>query len=336
MVRLFSIKHKNSGGVEKKIITLFGLKISYKRKWKMLKNLVRYVYDNNSIVKNNRNLCNLLLFASLRDNDLLYIKTSLTLIIFTKSALNAEAEFVRDFLFRHAATVLFFNFGVLSKKSPLYKAHEHSFDNGEIICKYVNRWGCIAKTVISQDSQGCLFYEQNYIGRRYYSSEFSIVFNDTPKRKIIDGVSLGDFFESIDNENDRKRFLHKFFDWLFETYSVPEDKDKVLGKLWDCHLWNFVINDEGIHFIDEDLVSAENLDKNYCLWRGCSSVLSPLYPYFAEYYGYENKAKDYESRSKNFEKSVIKWEQELQKDNKELIDFYFGRKSIQRENDFVF
>ena len=329
MGRLFAIRNNDSGEIAKKSMTLFGIKISYKNTWKTLKNLANTIRGRTEYL--NDNMLNLVFMLSAKDTDLLYVKTDVSLIIFVKRALKTDSDFVRDFLFRHGGGRPL-SFGMLSSKSDLYERHRKFFTNGKIICKYADKGGVVAKTVISQDQQGNLWYEQESLGAEICAADNVFVYNHS-KRKVMDGVAVGDIVAAM-SEDDKKRFLRDFFDWMFAKYQSKQDKDRVSPKMFDCYLFNFIYNSEGFHLIDEEVELHEDVEKNWCLWY--ANLITGLYEYFADCYGYENKACEYEKEWHSFCSRLEVLNKKWRSLNKKLFDLYFSERIFLPKNSPTF
>jgi hypothetical protein len=336
----FSIEKKNCNGIEKKIIKFLGIKISYKRYRKTIKNAIRSMNNLRGIVekiptleleKVNSNFLNMLLIMSKKDNELLYIRTQCSLFIFPKFVLSMDDEFIKNFLFRHAYTRQFFEFSFLDERSKLYKMHENLFNNGNLIYKYIDRHnGLVACAVISQNNVKELCCEQFYLGRENYISS-GICYMDVPKRKIVKGEVVGNYILGM-TEDERYSFLCRFFEWLFSRYESPLDKNKVVGEVYDCHLHNFIINEEGFHFIDRDVTVDQDLDKAFCLdYCCCIHGFTDLYYKLIAYFGFEDKRNYYhEMRADWWQKSKLQFEN-ARMQNKNLFDLYFSEKGFVAE-----
>lgn len=330
--KVFSVQTEREGALERKVITILGLKAKYICFGATLKNLAKQ--NNYSAFDVNKNLCNLLLALSLNDTELLYLKTHYTLIIFSKTSLIRKSDFVRDFLFRHCASGVFFQFGVLSKESELYRRHKGFLARSELIYKYARRNNNVAQTIISVGDDGELYFEQKYLGKPLELPDEGLVYKDTLKRKIIDGGTLGSVLLSMKPE-EKEAFLIRFYDWLFATYESPRDKNKVSGKLFDCHFGNFLVSDDGFHFIDEDIVSAADLDKAFCLacpfCRGGIDV--SLYKKLIEHYGFEDKTAQYRKQIGFLWKDMSIRQAQVKEANASLMELYFSDKGLVAEHE---
>jgi hypothetical protein len=297
----FSIEKKNCNGVEQKIIKFLGVKVGYKRYWKAFKNVIPL----SNSEKINSNFFNLLFIMEAKNNDLVYIKTQHSLFVFPKFVLSIEDEFIKNFLFRHAYTQQFFEFSLLNKASKLYKIHENLFNDGNLIYKYIDRNnGLIACSIISQNSKGEFYCEQSYLGKENYIPS-EICYMDVPKRKIVKGEIVGNYVLGM-TEDERYLFLCRFFEWLFRQYESPSDKNKVQGVVLDCHLHNFIVNEEGFHFIDRDVAVGQDLDKAFCLdYCCCCHGFTELYHKLIAYFGLEDKRREFHKKRSNYAKSKL-------------------------------
>lgn len=213
------------------------------------------------ILSGNLNMINLL-FYDFVDDDLLYIQSKRCLMIFKKNILSKYDRFLKDYILNHSVGYDTFKFGILEKFCELYNEHIDGFNNGEVLYKYAHRGGLINRSILRYKNED-LYVENSYLGIQNYIPYNSIIYADQPARKIVEGITVGDFIVNKSIEVRRKVYID-MFNYAFNKYAVS-NPDFVSGELLDCHVYNFIINDEGFHFIDTDVISEQDISKNMCL-----------------------------------------------------------------------
>ena len=151
-------------------------------------------------------------------------------------------------------------------------------------------------------------------GRRYL---------DTPRRKIVQGITLRDYLQNKTDE-EQKKILKNFFDWLFETYQYPGDEDKLDGRMVDCNLMNFLVCDGKFIPIDIEFEIEGGVSKDLCMWYalGRKNIRSPHYTYLLDIYGLKELTGPHPfwMENKNLAKAAVL--------NKALYDKYFTEKYL--------
>lgn len=289
-----------------------------------------------SNIQQNHNLINTFL-AKDNISDLFYIQTCASLFIFSKKLCSFDTLFFRDFFLRNAGCYEHYDFKLMPYNCRLYREHINSFKNeNALLFKYIRRNGLISKSLITCSFRNNdLFIESEYLGKENYQVFQGIKYQDTPKRKISQGVTLMDCLKEK-TEQDRKKLLTSFFDWLFSEYRSERDENSLKGLVLDCHLNNFLVRDDQFLFIDKDVVFDGDIPKNMCLWWALEAGEPPgykdsqLYAYFTELYGLEkfdtaHYCHPLYKRNENLEKAAVL--------NKELLDKYFTERYFLPEYD---
>ena len=181
----------------------------------------------------------------------------------------------------------------------------------------------VAKSIISiGNNYQDIYIESHYLGLENYKIDQGRKFVDVPKRKILSGTTVGSYLKGI-NLDEQKIFLKIFFDWLFLTYQLPEDSQRVKGIVCDSNLDNFLILNNKFILIDHDFI-GNDIEKSLCLWYTLLAGQHPLYIYFADLYGLQKFDKECPHplalRNVSLEKAAIL--------NKDLIEKYFTEKML--------
>ena len=276
----------------------------------------------------NKNLINIILM-NFKNSELMYVQTSALLYIFSKEIFKHDLSFFNDFLSVNGNIDERYKFGILSTKCELYQEHNNGFKKENALCyKYIGRddRSLIYRSVITTDIAGRnLYVEGKYLGIENYQTENGLKYNDTPKRKIISGIMLGDYLKEMPLEK-QKSILTVFFNWFFSTYQSDTDKKSLKGTVADCHLNNFLISDGKFVFIDFDVVYKGDILKDLCLWYACKWGTHPLYSFFTELYELQKyepnncPSHPFVMKNKNREKAGVL--------NKDLFDKYFTEKGL--------
>ena len=262
--------------------------------------------------------------------NLFYIQNNVFLVIFSNKLFQYDCDFVYNFLHNCLFYSTSFHFKILSPDCALYKEHVDMFKSGNaLLYKYIWRYGLVYRTIISNDYEGSdLYLETAYLGLDNYHTDNGRKYLNTPRRKIVKGTTVTDYLKGKTDE-EQKKILKAFFDWMFSTYQHPEDKDKLDGKMVDCNLSNFLINGENFIPIDIEFEMESGLPKDYCLWYalGRKEDYLPLYEYFCDIYGLKKKTSFplFWQYNKNLEKAAVL--------NKDLRDKYFTEKYLIPEYD---
>lgn len=245
-----------------------------------------------NLLKNNPEV---FLFLLADNETLCYIMVpNNVLFIFKKKSLLNNAKFIKDYMLdtisHHKDWKVML--GILDKNCVLYQEHIKSFDNHTILYKYINRHGLINKSVITEEN-GELYVENQYLGIENYHSDNKIIYANQEKRKILDGITVEEYIKDK-SQTDTYIILRNMYDSLFEQYpSSDGDREKVSGILLDLHTENVIINNEGFHYIDKDVVYGDNLNKSMVLCRRLGK--SWLYENLIEYYKLKDMSSQYSS-----------------------------------------
>jgi hypothetical protein len=71
-------------------------------------------------------------------------------------------------------------------------------------------------------------------------------------------------------------------------------------------LHNFIVNEEGFHFIDRDVAVGQDLDKAFCLdYCCCCHGFTELYHKLIAYFGLEDKRREFHKKRSNYAKSKL-------------------------------
>ena len=79
-----------------------------------------------------------------------------------------------------------------------------------------------------------------------------------------------------------ERFYRNYFDWLFAEFPSKTDSNKLDGITLDAHIVNVIVNEQGFHFVDRDVIYSEDVNKSLLLWYMFRS--SSLFYHFMNYY----------------------------------------------------
>ena len=267
----------------------------------------------------NKNFLDMLFFSSGYDG-LFYIQTISSLFIFKKQYLSKYYNFLKIFMLYHSCRNTEWNFGILDKNCDLYIEHKESFEKGVVLHKYMSRFGIINHTIISTDKSGKLYSQSEYLGMENYHSDNKMKYVNQPRREIIDGITLSEYIKNK-NEIEKKAVLRCFYDYLFKTFPSDTDKNKVQGILLDAHSDNVIINNDGFHFVDRDVVYSEDVKKSLVLWDTLGNT--PLFYHFMNYYNLPADNEDYTKTHPCLHQNTPDM-QEAAKKNKKLFKKYFG------------
>lgn len=262
--------------------------------------------------------------------NLFYIQTDSFLLIFSKEVFRYDFNYIYDFFYSLSFYSSLLSFKIMSPDCALYKEHINTFYSDNVLLyKYAWRNGLVCRSVITKDSKNSdLYLETNYLGTENYQTDNGRKYLDTPRRKIEKGITVQDYLNNKTDEK-QKKILKDFFDWLFEVYQYPDDKDKLDGKMVDCNLRNFLVHDGKFIPIDIEFEIEGGLSKDMCLWYalGRKSVYSPHYEYFLNLYGLKQPTGPHPfwKENKNLAKAAVL--------NKELQEKYFTEKYLIPEYD---
>lgn len=236
-------------------------------------------------VQQNKNMINIFLQQK-NDTDLFILQNDHILFVFSKEIYLHDTFFIYNYFIRNDSIDKLYNFRILPETCDLYKEHIDAFKNKNVLLyKYSDRIGIIKKTTITYENDD-LFIEEKFLGIENYEVDNGRKYTDIPKRKIISGITLMDYLKN-ETDEQQKRILKNFFDWLFATYQHPTEKDKLDGKLIDCNLGNVLVSEGKFHLIDQEFSVEYGISKDFCVWYalGIRCISSPYYEYFTELYG---------------------------------------------------
>lgn len=272
----------------------------------------------------NKNFLNTL-FSSSGYDGLYYIQTISSLFVFKRMYLSKYYDFLKIFMLYHGCRNAKWNFGILDETCDLYKLHKKSFDNNVILHKYISRFGIINHTIVSTDEQGKLYSESEYLGMDNYHSDNKMKYVNQPKREIIDGITLSEYMRNMD-EIEKIAVLRNFYDYLFKTFPSDTDDTKVQGILLDAHSDNVIVNNDGFHFVDRDVMYAEDVKKSLVLWDSLGHT--PLFYHFMKHYNLPEDNEDYTQTHPCLHTNTPDM-QIAAKKNKEMFKTYFSQEGLQ-------
>lgn len=311
----------------RKIIKIFGLKIK-------LLDLKPEIYAVSAA--SNRNilalLYNQLNFAS--NDDLFCLKSGNITFILHKGCLNLDYKFFKDYILPSGYQHNYIELIKLDRSCVLYKEHIPRVTPGEFLWKYVERYYFIAHSFISTDDEGNIFINSSYVPEKnQVKSSFKI--QHIPlisKRKYINGITVTEHLEGKSFE-EKLIVVDKLLNFLFSTYKDEENPDKVSGNLFDCHLDNFLIGDDGqFHFIDFDLKCTEALDKGYCIHFMLYRYDLDLYKQMLKAYGLKDRSAYYANNFSIYKQPLVEnGKSVITKEHINLQKKYFGELGIRPE-----
>lgn len=247
--------------------------------------------NNVDLLKNNPDLFFLLTAG---DEDILYVLIpNSMLFVFQKKGLHKASKFMNDYfstISRHKDWKC--KYGVLSENCELYKELAPSFKKDALLYKYVNRHGLINRSLITE-GRGGLYIENEYLGTQNYEPDNGIIYANQEKRKILEGITVEEYIQHK-SPLEIRVILRNMYDSMFAQYPASDgSKDKVSGVLLDLHTRNVIINKEGFHYIDKDVIYDADLDKSLVLFRRLGN--NQLYRDLLEYYELKDNSADYDS-----------------------------------------
>ena len=288
------------------------------------KNFEKLDNKSNLLVDN----CISLLSIDTDELGLYYIMTDRLLFIFSAKSLSTNPDFMHDFLFNYLRKRSRWSFGKLNSTCFLYIEHYKSFiQDNVVLYKYLARGGLINKSTVSKDSKtNELYIESQYLGKENYLPEDNnVVYADQPKRKVLKGITVNKYLANK-SAMMRRLIFRNVFDYLFNTYpSESGDKSKVSGVLLDAHMDNIIVNDDGFHFIDKDVICSSDLSKSQILYRNFKD--SPNYRYFLDYYGLTDESEEY-LKSYPLDHRDTEQMKQLRVTNAALLKKYFSENGL--------
>lgn len=272
----------------------------------------------------NKHFLDALFFSSGYDG-IYYIQTMSSLFVFKRVYLAKYYDFLKIFMLYHGCRNTEWKFGILDKTCDLYKEHKESFDKNVILHKYISRFGIINHTTISEDENGKLYSESEYLGIENYHSDNKMKYVNQPKREIIEGITLSEYVKNM-SEIEKIATFRQFYDYLFETFPSDTDQNKVQGILLDSHSDNVIVNNDGFHFVDRDVMYSEDVKKSLVLWDSLGHT--PLFYHFMKYYNLPEDNEDYTQTHPCLHPNTPDMK-EATKKNKEMFKKYFSQEGLQ-------
>ena len=302
----FIYKKKTYGA--RTVITVLGLKFKLYNLRKELCN------ESFSLNKNTIQMLYGYLYNS-HEDDLFCLKTGSIIFIIHKDCLKLDYSFFQNYILPQCNSSSILELSKLDKDSVLYKEHITRVNDGEFLWKYVERYYYISHSFISQDKEsGDIYINSSFVPEKdMVKSEYKIRhIPKISKRKYIKGITVGDYIKKK-SRLERVVTVDKLLNYIFSAYRDNENPDKVSGKLLDCHLFNFIISEEGLfHFVDFDLECTESLDRAYC-------IFFMLYKYDIELYELMLKRYGLADRHDYYEKHFSIYRQPMVQNGKDII-----------------
>ena len=251
------------------------------------------------------------------EDDLFCLRTHYLTFILHKNCLKLDYKFFQDYIIQQGLSRNILEFIKLDNASFLYQEHINRVKNGEFLWKYVERYYYISHSFISEDKKtGEIYINSSYIKEKDMKKS-SYKIQHIPrisKRKYIKGITVGDY---IQDKSKAEKFIvvDKLLNYIFSAYRDKENPQKVTGELFDCHLNNFLIAEDGLfHFVDFDLKCTESLDRGYCIYFMLYKYDLELYEKMLKRYRLPDKHKYY---ANNF--SIYK--QPLKQNGKNIVTY---------------
>lgn len=265
--KIFSIKsYRANNFLTHKVITFLGIKLKFRR---INKKDIELICQNSSAIKNIYYLFLINVLSNSSEDELYCLRNRYLCYILHKNCLKTDLKFLIDFLSNNFSSAIL-NFTKLNKNSDLYKEHIIRVQNNEFLWKYSDKIFIISHTYVSKDAEtNNTYMNLSYIKEKEYINNNSKLKNPmiNTKRKIIEGITLKEYFDSLPYEEKVKE-ADKVLNWLFTQCKSETDPKKVSGKFFDCHLFNIILgSDSQLHFIDYDLICNENIERGFCIYK---------------------------------------------------------------------
>lgn len=262
----FSISSKDAHPYKKKIIRICGLKFSYKYRSEKAPSLPNDELSN-AIITNNYNLFFYVIDYMQRHdgNDLYCLKNKSICYIFNKKVLDWGVENFKDFFFNSTWPLQWvLKFSILQPTSELYQDHIKRAEKGEFLWKYMDK-KIITHKFLSFGIDNKVYVNEAIIDQACIPDDTSVphFVAKNSRRLFIEGLNLSKYiYKQSRTDEEKKAIFIRLIEFIFTKYSLPSGK--IDNTLYDCHLSNFIIdNEENFHFIDDEYVSPEPLDKKY-------------------------------------------------------------------------
>ncbi len=287
---IFSIYNQN-GEDTRKVVKLLGIKMKFKN----LK--AEMALQAETINKNTVNLLYHCILKHAQEEELFCLRAKDILFILHKNAGLLDYNFFKDYMIPFGYGGNVFELTELDKSSILYNEHINRVKNGEFCWKYAERKSCISHAFISKDiNDGEIYIHSSSVNEAGKPTKISGATHCTelPKRKYIKGLTAGEYLK---NKTEKEKFVivDKLVEYLFNTFKDPDNPDKISGKLFDCHLYNFILTPGGkFNFIDFDLTYDKPLDKSYCIYFMLYKYDIKLYKKILKKYALKDRHSYYE------------------------------------------
>lgn len=309
--KLFSVETQNS----RKIIKILGIKFKI---FDFKPELCRQA------ALANKNLLQLV-WAQLKnsnEDELFCLKNNCLVFVFNKNCLELDYKFFQDYILPFGYADKPLELIILDKKSILYKEHIERLQKGEFCWKYIDRDYFIGHTFISKDRiTGEIYIISANLNNAEMPQDNSKIrhLSLNSKRKYIKGLTVGEYLR---NKTFDVQFeiVNKLLENIFDIYRDTQEPNKVSGKLFDCHLYNFLIGEDGLfHFIDFDLECTESLERSYCIYY-------MLYFYNRELYYKMLKHHNCKDNSDYYQQHFVKAKQQKVAATKTVLEEYANLK----------
>ncbi len=323
--KLLSLIYSRKKSGSRIVTTILGIKVKtynvksdlYLESGNLNKNIVQmlYVYLNNCA-----------------EDDLFCLRTGHLLFIISKGCLKLDYKFFKDYIITQNMAANIFEFIQLDKNSILYKEHISRLEQGELLWKYAERYYYIANTFISEDKNTKEIYINSSYVTEKNMKKSSYKIQHIPqitKRKYIKGITVKDYIKDKTNR-EKILIIDKLLNYIFSTYKAADNPQKVSGELFDCHLCNFLICEDGqFHFIDFDLKCTESLDRAFCVYFMLYKDYPGLYQKILKKYNLPDKHTYYEKNFSIYRQPLVQnGKSVISAEHKRLQRKYFGDEGI--------
>ena len=266
MSKFFSVTSKDAYPYKKRIVKICGLKFSYKYRSQNGPSLLEDELSKTAITINHNLFFYVIDYMQRHEgNDLYCLKNRSICYIFNKKVLDWGIENFKDFFCNSIWSLQWgLKFSILQQNSELYKEHIKRAENGEFLWKYTDK-KIITHKFLSFGADNKVYVNEAIIDESCVPNNTSIPYfkAKNSRRLFVEGVDLSKYIYRQSHTNEEKKaILIKLIEFIFTQYTLPSGK--IDNTLYDCHLSNFVIDNEGnFHFIDDEFVSPEPLEKKY-------------------------------------------------------------------------